>query len=32
MPRNLVTTISAKTVNGEDYPHVEDATNDVNNL
>ena len=32
MSHNLVTTISAKTVNRENYPHVEDATNDVNNL
>ena len=29
---NLVTTISAKIINGKDYPHVEDAINDVNNL
>ena len=29
---NLVTTISAKIINGEDYPHVEDAINDVNNI
>ena len=29
---NLVTTTSSKTVNGKAYPHVEDATNDVNNL
>ena len=29
---NLVTTISAKIINGKDYPHVEDAINGVNNL
>ena len=32
MHPNLVTTISAKTVNRENYPHVEDTTNDVNNI